>query len=159
MQHGQRGGIPVPVLVLLIFLVVGGAVGYLLVSRSGESVQPTVALTTEAADYLQHLQLSEVKMEGAENFLAQTALTISGRITNNGPRTVNLIQINCVFRDFNGQLLHREPATIVGRRTGPVGPGETRQFELYFDNLPNNWNQDMPDLLIAQIQFGEGAGG
>jgi hypothetical protein len=33
-------------------------------------------------------------------------------------------------------------------------PGETKEFRLPFDTLPESWNQALPDLVIAQIVFG-----
>jgi hypothetical protein len=36
---------------------------------------------------------------------------------------------------------------------GGLAPGETKQFRLPFDDIPENWNQVMPQLVIAQIQF------
>jgi hypothetical protein len=154
----RHGGIPVPVVVLLVFLVAGGALAYWLVRHSGDRTPQTPALSQEAVDYLPSLALSDVQMEGAENFLAQTAATISGKLTNNGPRTLRLVEINCIFRDLNGQPLKRERAIVVGRRGGPVKPGETRGFELHFDQVPTNWNQDLPALVIAQILFEEAPG-
>jgi hypothetical protein len=48
----------------------------------------------------------------------------------------------------------RERVTIAGARAGHLAPGETKPFRLAFDNIPESWNQAMPDLVIAQIQFG-----
>ena len=159
MHNHRLGAIPVPVLVLVVLLLAAAGAGYWYVRHAGDRTLLTPALTQEAVDYLPSLALSDVRMEGAENFLAQTAATISGKLTNNGPKTLRVVEINCIFRDLNGQPLLRERATVVGRRTGPVKPGESRTFELHFDNTPTNWNQDLPALVIAQIQFAEGQGG
>ena len=40
-----------------------------------------------------------------------------------------------------------------GRKTGDLGPGETKAFRLAFDSIPDSWNKQMPDLVIAQILF------
>jgi hypothetical protein len=47
----------------------------------------------------------------------------------------------------------RERVTIVGAGGGTLGPGETKPFRLAFDDVPDTWNQVMPALVIAQIQF------
>ncbi len=65
------------------------------------------------------------------------------------------MEIHCLFRDRYGQVVLRERVAIVGRRTGPAAPGQTRNFQLTFDNIPESWNQAMPDLVISQIQFVE----
>jgi hypothetical protein len=42
---------------------------------------------------------------------------------------------------------------VVGGRTGSLTAGETKSFRLPFDTIPETWNQAMPTLIIAQIQF------
>jgi hypothetical protein len=36
---------------------------------------------------------------------------------------------------------------------GGLKPGETKSFRLPFDNLPDSWNQGMPQLVIASVKF------
>ena len=54
----------------------------------------------------------------------------------------------------SGAISLRERVPIVGQKTGVVKPGETKSFRLAFDTIPESWNQDLPQLVIAQIQFG-----
>jgi hypothetical protein len=42
----------------------------------------------------------------------------------------------------------------VSKKTGGVAPGEAKTFRLPFDNIPESWNQMMPQLVIARIDFG-----
>jgi hypothetical protein len=86
--------------------------------------------------------------------MKQAVVEIVGKVTNSGPRTVKVVEINCVFRDAYGQVVLRERVAIVGNRTGPLAPGEQKRFRLAFDNIPESWNQGLPDLVIAQIIFG-----
>ena len=65
------------------------------------------------------------------------------------------MEIHCVFHDFAGRVALRERTAIIGRKTGPAAPGQTRSFELTFDNIPQSWNQLLPDLVISQIVFQE----
>ncbi len=47
-----------------------------------------------------------------------------------------------------------ERVPIVRRVKGkPFQPGETRPFRLPFDNIPSGWNQVLPQLVIARIDF------
>ncbi|HBY62828.1 MAG TPA: hypothetical protein DEH78_23640, partial [Solibacterales bacterium] len=66
-----------------------------------------------------------------------------------------LIEINCIFYDPYGQVVLREKVPIVRQRGGPLKPGETRTFRLPFDNLAQSWNQSLPQMVIAQIQFAQ----
>jgi hypothetical protein len=111
-------------------------------------------LIAEAKQYVHHLQLSGVEMKASESYMKQRVVEITGDVTNNGPRAVNVVEINCVFYDPYGQLVLRERVTVVGRRTGPLAPGDKKTFRLAFDNIPESWNQQLPALVIAQIVFG-----
>jgi hypothetical protein len=48
----------------------------------------------------------------------------------------------------------RERVPIVSRKIGGLAPGEIKNFRLAFDNIPESWNQALPQLVIAQIVFG-----
>ncbi len=146
-------GLPVPALIAAAALLVVATAGYFFYQSSQRRTPPLPILTKEAADYLPNLQLSEVQMKAAESYLGQAVTTISGKITNAGQRTLRLVEIHCVFRDPYGQIVLRERVAIIGRKTGPAAIGQTHTFELTFDNIPQSWNQAMPDLVISQIQF------
>jgi len=94
-------------------------------------------------------------MAAHDDALGQTLLEISGRITNLGDKEVTVVEANCVFRDANGLEIERQRSAFVSERTGGLAPGETQAFRMAFDSVPLGWNQVMPDLFIAQIQFSE----
>lgn len=157
-EKERSEGLPVPVVVTIVLLLLAAAAGYFLYRRAKERPAELPLLTQEATAYLPNLQLSDVDMQAAENYLKQTVATITGKITNNGPRTLQLVEIHCVFRDFSGQILLRQRTAIVGRKTGPVAAGQTSPFELNFDNVPADWNRALPDLVISRIRFEDGPG-
>jgi hypothetical protein len=134
-------------------LVAAAVVGYF---TFGPKPQPPAepVLTVEAKTYLRNLALSDVGMEAADSYIKTSLVQIKGKLTNNGQKTVSGVQVSCVFRDVNGQVIKRERVTIAGSKTGPLPPGATKTFELNFDNIPEAWNQAMPDLVIAEIRFG-----
>jgi hypothetical protein len=140
---------------VVVLVLAGATAGYFLYRRAAERSRDVPVLTQEGAAYLPNLQLSDVDMKAAENYLGHTVMSITGEIANNGPRTVLLVEINCVFKDHAGQVVARERVAVIGRKTGPVATGQTRAFELAFDNIPATWNQALPDLVISQIQFQE----
>jgi hypothetical protein len=114
---------------------------------------PPPVLTEEAKQYLDNLALSNVHMQAAESMVNQRVVEILGNITNKGGRTVKLAEVTCVFRDYYGKELKRERVAIVGQTTGPLAPGVSKPFRLAFDDLADSWNQALPKLVIAQIQF------
>jgi len=139
------------VIAIVAALVVGGAAAYLTFGPKPAPPPPPV-LTQEAKDYLANLKLSDVGLQAAESYINSSLVEILGKIGNVGSRNVRLVQVNCVFRDVYGRPIRRELATVVGK-TGALKPGDTKPFRLAFDNAPPGWNQAMPDLVIAQIQF------
>jgi hypothetical protein len=115
---------------------------------------PAPVMTNEGRAYLEHLALSDVGMEASDSFAKISVTEIAGKITNKGARMVETIRVNCVFRDVYGREIKRERVTVTGARTGRLEPGATKSFHLNFDDIPETWNQAMPDLVIAEITFG-----
>jgi hypothetical protein len=113
---------------------------------------PPPQLTPEARAYLSNLKLSNVHMQAAESYAQGRLIEILGDVTNAGNRPVKVAEVTCVFRDYAGQQIARERVFVVGNG-GPLMPGQTKSFRLPFDTIPDSWNQAMPGLVIAQIQF------
>lgn len=149
----KAAGPTIPWPVIGIALLLAAATGGFFYWQSQRASGGGPTLTEEASAYLPSLDLANVAMEANEDFLEQTLVTITGSITNNGDRTVSLVEVNCVFREVNGIEILRERATLVGRRTGSMAPGDAKEFRLAFDAIPDEWNQTMPNLFITQIQF------
>lgn len=140
---------PASIVIALAVILILGVFGWLTFGPRPAPAPPPV-LTQEAKDYLRDLVLDNVHMQAAESMSNQRLVEILGTIINRGTRTVKLAEVTCVFRDFNNQEIKRERVPIV---RGALGPGQSRPFRLPFDDLPDNWNQAMPTLVIAQIQF------
>ena len=132
--------------------LIAGTFGWLTFGPKPAPPPPPV-LTAEARDYLTSLKLSNVRMQAAESYVQSRLVEILGDITNVGNRNIKLIQVTCVFRDYSGQDVSRERAYVVDGRGGAFEPGKTRPFRLAFDTVPESWNQALPVLVIAQIQF------
>src|ERR1700686_1550687 len=133
-------------------ILIVGAFGWLTFGPKPPPAPPPV-LTAEAKQYLSNLALSNVHMQAAESLVNQRVVEILGDITNKGGRTVKLAEVTCVFTDYYGKELKRERVAIIGQTTGPLAAGASKPFRLAFDDLPDTWNQAMPGLVIAQIQF------
>ena len=92
-------------------------------------------------------------MTAAVAFNGTKLVEIKGTIGNQGPRSLKQVEITCVFYDAYGQVVLRERVPIVSPKIGAVRPGENKPFRLPFDNIPEAWNQNMPQLVIARIDF------
>lgn len=143
----------VPLICGLVVVVCLGVVGFYF---SRPARQPnTGEATAEAKSYLSNLALSDVSIQASENFMKQQVVEVKGNIANNGPKTLQSIEVYCIFSDVSAHEIHRERVPILSTKEPALRPGERRAFRLPFDALPDGWNQAMPRLVIAQIQFAD----
>ena len=149
----RKRQISIPPLAIVIVLALGaGLAAFLYLSAKRPPPAPP-PLTAEARAYVRYLKLSDVQMKAHESYLKQSVVEITGNIENAGDRKMALVEITCVFYDAYGQVVLRERVPIVSQKIGGVAPGETKSFRLPFDNIPESWNQMMPQLVIARIDF------
>jgi hypothetical protein len=143
---------PASIVVGLAGVLILGVFGWLTFGPAPVAPPPP-RLTQEGKAYLSSLALSNVHMQAAESYVNSRLVEILGEISNKGNRTVKVAEVTCVFSDYSGVEIARERAFVVGGRSGSLAPGETKSFRLPFDTIPENWNQAMPTLIIAQLQF------
>lgn len=107
-------------------------------------------LTPDAKAYVRNLQLSDVTMKATESYVKQMVTEIEGKIANGGTRPVKQVDVYCIFYNVYGEVVLRRRVPIVWSL---VKPGESRSFRLPFDDIPESWNNQMPQLVIAGIEF------
>ena len=152
-KQDNRAAIPPVAIVIAVVLVVGAA-GFLYLDRaSKQPPPPPPPLTGDAKAYVRNLKLSGVEMSAHEDYFKQRIVEITGMIQNAGNRVLQVVEINCVFYDPYGQVVLRQRVPIVSKKAGGLAPGETKPFRLPFDNLPDSWNNVMPQMVIAGIDF------
>ena len=134
--------------VLAIAVVVAGGLLWF-VSRP-KPAETEMKLSPEAKSYAGSLQLSDVTMKATESYVGQTVTEIEGKILNKGTRTVKHAEVYCIFYNAYNEVILRERVPIVA---GTLKPGETHSFRLPFDDIPGGWNNEMPQLVIARIEF------
>jgi hypothetical protein len=57
------------------------------------------------------------------------------------------------FTDLLGQVILRENLKIFPPASPPLKPGETRDFQLFFDRIPSDWNQSPPRITPVSVRF------
>jgi hypothetical protein len=143
---------PAGIVIALAVILILGVFGWLTFGPNPPPPPPPV-LTAEAKQYLANLRLTNVHMQAAESYVQSRLVEILGDISNEGTRSLRIVEVTCVFHDYAGQTVAREQAFVVSGRSGSLAPGKTKAFRLPFDNIPDSWNQVLPSLVIAQIQF------
>lgn len=135
-------------------VLVLGLGGFFYLDRASKKPPPEPPpLTGEARAYASKLKLTNVEMKAHESYLKQSVVEIVGNIQNVGDRVVKTVEIRCVFYDAYGQVVLRERVPIVSPRIGAVAPEQIKAFRLPFDSVPGSWNQVMPQLVMAGIEF------
>jgi hypothetical protein len=151
-QVKRRTQIGVPVYVAGALAVLG-LIAFLYMQYVAKHTPTDAPLTPEAKAYVKNLTLSDVDIKANKSYLNQMIVEINGKIGNAGDRTLDTVEIYCVFYDSYGQLVLRSRVPIVSPRMGGLKPGETKTFRLPFDEIPDSWNQQMPQLVIAGVKF------
>ena len=130
--------------------LVGGGIFWLM---RPAPVKQDAKITAEAKAYVKFLALGDVGMTSAEAFNGAKLVEIKGTIGNQGTRSLKQVEITCVFYDPYHQIVLRNRQAIVRAATGGLKPGETKPFRLAFDDLAESWNQALPQVIIASIDF------
>jgi hypothetical protein len=119
-------------------------------SRTRESHLPFGA--AEQA-YAPNLQIENLPLSRAENFLNQEVTTVPGRITNGGNLPLTNVELTVEFSDELGQIVLRESRAVFAPQTPPIAPGERRDFEFSFEHIPSSWNIQQPLVRVSCILF------
>lgn len=144
---------PQPIVYVGAALVLLGAALFAYVQWGPNRTVPEEPLTPEGKAYVKNLKLNDVDMRAAESYMAGRVVEIVGQIGNDGDRPLESVEIYCIFSDSIGQLVLRKRVPIVNKKMGGLKPGETKSFRLPFDDIPESWNQALPQLVIASVKF------
>ena len=118
----------------------------------GGTKQPAQpAPTPEEMAYLQNIQISPGRVEAAQNFLQHTVTTVHGTVTNNGKRVVSNLEISLTFSDIEGKPIEQKKTHPISSNNPPLKPGETRAFQVSFDQVPPMWNQAPPQMTPVSV--------
>ena len=149
----KDGAFPTGIVVALAIVLLAGGAGAWYLAQPRSSANQAPVLTPEAKAYVKNLKLNGVELKATDSAMAKSLIEIVGNITNTGDRKLKVVELNCVFYDPYGQVVLRERVPIIRAKTGGLAPAETKTFRMPFDNLAGSWNQAMPQMIIAQIQF------
>lgn len=169
---GEKKRFTVPPMAIVIgLLLVVGLAGFLYLDRVSRQAPPgPPPLTGAAKAYVKYLKFvgadgqtpESPVMESHESYLKQSIVEITGNILNAGDRVLNSVEINWVFYEPGSvmpdgklyqEVIWRERTFVVRKGTGGLEPGKSRPFRVAFDNVPESWNQAMPQPVIAAIEF------
>jgi hypothetical protein len=156
----EGGGIPIMawgVAGLAVLVVI------LVLALMGRHKAATPATIQPLAPYAANLPLSQLAMSESTSLSGGKSTFIDGHIKNTGNQTVSGITVQVLFRNDEAMppQIETMPLSLIRTRepyidtqpvsSAPLKPGDERDFRLIFESLPPNWNMQMPELRIIQV--------
>jgi hypothetical protein len=153
---------PLPWIIALAVVLIA-IVALVVVSRRHEPANPGGAGLAPADPYAASLPITNVQMSQAGNMAGSQTTYVDGQIANQGQKTVTAITVQVAFHGFENPIAQKETMPLALIRTrqpyvdlqpvsaAPLAPGDTRDFRLIFDNIPQDWNQNYPEIRIIAV--------
>ena len=104
-------------------------------------------------DYAKRIEVGNIAVSRAENFLHQEVTILSGELYNGGPERVLNLSLTAEFFDSTNQLVLTQTRNVLAGPQAALAPGEHRSFEISFEQVPNSWNMQSPTVRIARLRL------
>jgi hypothetical protein len=117
----------------------------------GESV--AIKMNPAEQDYAKKIEIGNIAVSRAENFLHQEVTILSGDIYNGGPESVLGLSLTAEFFDSMNRLVLSQTRSVLASPQAALAPAEHRSFELSFEQVPNSWNMQSPAVRIARLRL------
>ena len=105
----------------------------------------------EDLSYTSQVKFSDLHLSAEENFLGQQVIHLDGKAANTGAKAVSQLRVRLHFRDLMNQVVLREEHELFSGAQ-PLGPGQSREFDVSFDTVPASWNQSVPQVEIVSLR-------
>jgi len=153
----QRLSVSSWVLIGVVLLAVGVSVWFLLqpstVHAPSAGSQAQLQMTPAEQAYLKNVQIGNIALSRAENFLNQEVTILNGEVYNAGSQPVLNLRITTTFSDEMNQIVLKETRGVLSSTEQPLAPNERRSFEISFDHVPNSWNMQQPSVVATSLQL------
>lgn len=121
---------------------------------SAGSADRHLALGATEKAYAEQIHISDLRMSRAVNLVKQEFTYVNGVLANDGAREIRDIELVTEFRDQFNQVVLREIQRPFGTATKPGAPlpaGQRREFQLTFEHVPADWNQQYPEIRVSGL--------
>ncbi len=117
--------------------------------------------------YASKLQLSNLKLSAAENYVGGTVTYLDVNITNTGDRALTGAAMKLVFKNNLGEVVQTETIplhVLVENQMGgypdlvdpsrlPIAPGQTRTVRTTLEHISADWNQSYPEMQLVNLKL------
>jgi len=107
----------------------------------------------EEQRYASNLEIQNIALSRAENFIHQEITSLSAELVNKGDRSLAAAELTVEFTDELQQVVLRESRVVLLPREPAFHPGDRRSIEISFDHIPPSWNMQQPSVRISGLQF------
>jgi len=159
-ENGQdaKGGFSQRSVILFAIVSVAAVIGAWLVFAPSPSHTPPAGMTparlqmtAAAQEYARNIQVGNIAMSRAENFLHQEVTVVSGEVYNAGNQPVAALRVTAQFTDDMNQVVLRESRDIIAPSDRAIAAGERRAFEISFEHVPTSWNMQQPAMRVDYL--------
>jgi hypothetical protein len=105
--------------------------------------------------YAASVQIENIAMTRAENFIHQEVTTLTADLVNGGSRSLRGVEITITFADDMDQIALRESRAVVVPPNPALTAGERRQFDIAVEHIPNSWNMQQPIVRVTGLEFAQ----
>jgi hypothetical protein len=105
-------------------------------------------------EYAEQIHVGNLRMSRAVNLLKHEFTYVNGELANDGARGILDIELVTEFRDQFDQIVLREiqrPFGTATRAGEPLAAGQRREFQLTFEHVPQDWNQQYPSIRVSGL--------
>ena len=119
----------------------------------GGSASGNLSMTAAEQEYVKNVQVGNLSLSRAENFIHQQVTILNGEVYNGGSEPVSDLRLTTTYLDEMNQIVLKETRPVLGAPERPLTPGERRSFEISFDHVPNSWNMQQPSVKVAYLRL------
>ncbi len=149
-----------PFIVGLVAVIVVIAALVLFTRHTGKTVQ-------QVNPYASKLQVSDVKVSAAENYMGGTVTYLDATITNTGDRSLTGADMNLVFQNTMGEIVQKETMPLhvlvenqmggypdlVDMSRSPIAPGHSKTVRMTLEHISADWNQAPPTMQLVNLKL------
>ena len=121
-------------------------------SSRAASQEITVPMSQAEQAYTKSVQIENIALSRAENFIHQEVTILNADAVNAGQQNVGVLSVTIEFFDDLHQVVLRETRRVVAS-PATLGPGQKRSFTVSFDRVPASWNLQTPSVQVIYLQL------
>jgi len=157
-QAQERNWTPF-VIGLVAVVVVVGIIVVLTRNKGGTGSQPN--------PYAAKLQISNVKLSAAENYVGGTVTYLDVNIANTGDQALTGADMKLVLKNSMDQVVQTETIPLhvlvenqmggypdlVDLSRSPIAPGQSKTVRMTLEHISADWNQSYPEMQLVNLKL------